>query len=72
MFIPHDTYLFILMTLDAFILSYKEKCIFAAQYARLNKDFAPVYKTCVIYAKQHFERMKKIKDKKKEFLQRGL
>lgn len=76
MFLPHNdpkiAYQLVLILFDAFIIKYKEMCIYAAQYAKVNKDFAPVYKTCVIYAKQHFERMKKIKDKKNELLQRGL
>lgn len=60
-----------LIFLDLFIDKYKEMCIYAAQYARENKDFIPVYKTCIIYSKQHFERMKKYKEKKHEFLQEG-
>ena len=71
MFLLHDDkelfYQMSLITFDVFILKYKKMCIDAAQYARLNKDFEPVYKTCVIYARQHFERMKKIKDKKIDF-----
>ena len=76
MFLPHNdqkiAYQMTLIMFDVFILKYKEMCIYAAQYARENKDFELVYKTCIIYAKQHFERMKKIKDKKNELLQRGL
>ncbi len=61
-----------LIFLEMFIEKYKEMCICAAQYARENKDFIPVYKTCIIYSKQHFERMKKYKERKHELLQMRL
>ena len=62
-------YQMVLITFDVFILKYKRMCIDAAQYARFNKDFEPVYKTCVIYAKQHFERVKKLKKLKHDVIQ---
>lgn len=76
MFIPdlpkEVVYKISLIFINMFIDKYKEMCICSAQHARENKDIIPVYKTCIIYSKQHFERMKKYKEKKHELLQREL
>lgn len=66
---PEIFYNFYLITLYLFIALYKKKCILAAKHARINKDFNIVYKTCVIYAKQHFERVKKLKKLKHDVIQ---
>lgn len=51
---PEIINLLYLDILELYINKYKKRCICAAKYAKENKNFEPVYKTCVIFAKQHF------------------